>query len=129
MEMETETIARWAFIIFVVIAILMGLLAGYMEYVNDANYTNVRAYVTLTMLVLGVIVGLISITRREVTPFLIATIALLVASSSNVWAPLGTISTLLYYDATEITHYIVAFAAPAAVLNAIKSVFAMAREQ
>jgi hypothetical protein len=80
----------------------------------------------LILLILGIVVGLISITAKEVTPFLIAAIALIVASISNVWSPLqnGTLD-LLYYWATEILSFIVAFAAPAAVIIAIKAVFAM----
>ena len=127
--MDMEKIAKWAFTIFVILAVIMGLVVGYMAYANDANYANTNAYVTLIMLILGVIVGLVSITAKEAMPFLIATIALIVASSANVWSPLATIHPLLSDWATAILNFIVAFAAPAAVLNAIKSVFAMAREK
>jgi FtsH-binding integral membrane protein len=127
--MDTERIAQWAFAAFVVIAILMGLVVGFMSYNNDPNYANASAYVLLIMLILGVIVGLVSITAKEVMPFLVATIALIVASSANVWAPLSTIHELLYSWATEILRFIVAFAAPAAVINAIKAVLAVAREK
>jgi len=127
--MDMEKIAKWAFTIFVILAVVMGLVVGYMAYANDANYANTNAYVTLIMLILGVIVGLVSITAKEAMPFLIATIALIVASSANVWSPLATIHPLLSDWATAILNFIVAFAAPAAVLNAIKSVFAMAREK
>lgn len=122
-----EKIARWAFGAFVIIAIVMGLIVGYMRYNSDPNYANANGYVTLVLLILGIIVGLISITSKEVTPFLIATIALIVASISNVWSPLATIHELLYDWATIILNYIVAFTAPAAVIIAIKSVFAMER--
>ena len=125
--MEMEKIARWAFGACVIIAIVMGLIVGYMHYNLDPNYANVNGYVTLVLLILGIIVGLISITSKEVTPFLIATIALIVASISNVWGPLTTIHELLYDWATIILNYIVAFTAPAAVIIAIKSVFAMER--
>jgi hypothetical protein len=84
----------------------------------------------LVLLILGIIVGLISIGMKEVTPFLIATIALVVAGSiSNVWQPLTTIHELLYYWAFAILKYIVAFAAPAAVIIAAKLVFSIAREK
>ena len=89
--MDMEKIAHWLFTIFVVIAIVMGLVVGYMHYNGDANFANANAYVTLLLLVLGIIVGLVMITAKEVTPFLIATIALIVASISNVWLPLNTI--------------------------------------
>jgi len=127
--MDIEKIARWAFTAFIIIAIIMGLVVGYMHYNGDANYANTNAYVTLILLILGIIVGLVSITVKEVTPFLIAAIALIVASASNVWLPLDTIHGLLYHWATQILSYIVAFAAPAAVIIAIKAVLGAAKEK
>jgi hypothetical protein len=128
-KMDMEKIAHWLFTIFVVIAIVMGLVVGYLAYNHDANLANVNAYVTLLLLVLGIIVGLVMITAKEVTPFLIATIALIVASISNVWLPLSTIHELLFDWATYILNYIVAFVAPAAVIIAIKAVFAMEKSK
>jgi hypothetical protein len=129
-KMEYERIARWAFTAFVVIAILMGLVVGYMAYSagshwSDVNVSNANAYVTLILLILGIFVGLISITMKEVQPFLIAVIALIVAGISNVWQPLNTIHPLLYYWAYAILNYITAFVAPAAVIIAVRSIFAM----
>lgn len=132
--MEIERIARWAFTAFVIIAIVMGLVVGYMAYSADfhwldSNVSNINGWVTLVLLILGIIIGLTSITVKEVTPFLIAAIALIVASSANVWQPLTSVHELLYYWATAILSYIVAFAAPAAVIIAIKAVLAMAKEK
>jgi hypothetical protein len=125
--MEMEKIARWAFAAFVIIAIIMGLVVGSMADTNASGYSDTDAYVTLILLILGVIVGLISITAKEVTPYLIAAIAIIVASSANVWLPLDTINSYLYYWATYILRYIVAFTAPAAVIIAIKALLAMER--
>jgi hypothetical protein len=132
--MNMEEIARWAFIGFIVIAVIAGLAIGYMAYSADDHWAdesvgNANGWVILIMLILGLIIGITSITAKEVTPFLIATIALVVASAANVWAPLGNIHELLYYWATAILDYIVAFAAPAAVIISIKSVFAIAKEK
>lgn len=128
--MEMERIAQWAFTIFVILAIIMGLVVGYMNYANTAGTNDTRAYVMLIMLILGIIVGLVSITGKEVTPFLIASIALIVAATSaNVWSPLIRIHELLYDWAVEILNFIVAFAAPAAVINAIRAVLVMAKEK
>jgi hypothetical protein len=132
--MDMEEIAKWAYILFLVIAILAGLAVGYMAYSADEHWSDTgvagtNGWVMLIMLILGIIIGLTSISTKEVTPFLIATIALIVASAANVWNPLSNVHELLYYWATAILNYIVAFAAPAAVIIAIKSVLAMAKEK
>jgi hypothetical protein len=127
--MEMEKIARWAYIAFVAIAIIMGLAVGYMAYSVDPNLATADGWVTLILLILGIIIGITSITAKEVTPFLIATIALIVASIANVWSPLTNIHELLYWWATYILHYIVAFAAPAAVIIAIRALLPMAKEK
>jgi len=137
--MEYEQIAQYAFMAFVAIAIIAGLAVGFMAYnaslhwydpaVMDAN-----GYITLLMLILGIIVGLISITTKEVTSFLIAAIALMVTrvgvgTAYDVWEPLSRIHELLYYWATGILNYVVAFVAPAAVIIAVKAVYILAREK
>ena len=139
--MEMEEIARWAYILFLGIAILAGLAVGYMAYDARAqdpggfqatNVADAHGYVLLIMLILGAIIGIAgSITAKEITPFLIATIALMVAGSGGVWSPLTQVETLkiLYYFAVAITSYIAAFAAPAAVLIAIKGVLAITKEK
>lgn len=130
--MDMEEIARWSYIIFVILAVIMGLAVGYMAYEagtwDDPGVKDTNGWVILIMLIIGIIIGITSITTKEVTPFLIATIALLVASAANVWHPLGNIHELLYYWATGILNYIVAFAAPAAVIIAIKAVLGMAKD-
>ncbi|UCD40287.1 MAG: hypothetical protein JSV87_01740 [Candidatus Bathyarchaeota archaeon] len=137
--MEMEEIARWAYIIFLVIAIIAGLAIGYMAFDARAQggfeaqtVADMHGYVLLIMLVLGIIIGIAgSITAKEIAPFLIATIALMVAGSGEVWSPLQAVEALeiLYYLAAAITSYIAAFAAPAAVIIAIKGVLAMAKEK
>jgi hypothetical protein len=139
-----EKIAHYTFMAFVLIAIVAGLAIGAWAYSVQNNYysyapfssaivgndvANANSYVLLIMLILGLIVGLISVTAKEVQPFLMATIALIAASLANVWAPLADIHAILPYWATAILNYIVAFVAPAAVILAIKAVFAMERSK
>ena len=78
--------------------------------------------------------GLVSITAKEVQPFLMAAIALMVArigigTTADVWAPLGEVHMLFPYWATEILNFIVAFAAPAAILIAIRSIWTLTRKK
>jgi len=132
-----EEIAKWAYILFLVIAIIAGLAVGIMAFgahptgFNDQSVADMNGWVILIMLILGIIIGFTSITTKEVTPFLIATIALMVAGAGAVWDPLLKIEILqvFYYIAKAMTNYIAAFAAPAAVIIAIKSVLAMAKEK
>jgi hypothetical protein len=125
---DVEGIARWGYIFFVVLAIGAGLIVGYMVFSaeghwSDAGVAVVNGWVILVMAVLGIIIGLTMISAKEVVdPFLIATIALIVAAAANVWSPLGAIHELLYYWASAILSYIVAFASPAAVIMSIKAV-------
>lgn len=128
-KMEMERVARWAFIAFVIIAVVMGLVVGYLAYNVDPNRDNIDGWVTLVLLILGIIIGFTSITVKEVQPFLIAAIALVVVSIADVWLPLINIHRLLYDWAVYILHYITAFAAPAAVIIAIKSVLQMAKDK
>lgn len=127
-----EEIAEYAFIAFVIVAIVAGLAVGYMAWpdsgIDPIVVADARTYVTLIMLILGIIVGLISITAKEVTPFLIAAIALAVVRT-DVWSPLSRIHYLLYYWAHDIVSFIVAFVAPAAVIIAIRSVYALAKKK
>jgi len=125
------TISKWAYLLFVIIAVVMGLVVGYMAWSAGGwdEVAGINGWVLLVMMILGLIIGLTSITAKEVTSFLIATIALIVAASANVWSPLGQIHALLSFWATGILKYIVAFAAPAAVIIAIKQVLMMAKEK
>jgi len=133
--METEKISRWAFIAFIAAAILIGLVVGYMAFdkhpagFSDPGVADINGWVTLIMLILGIIVGITSITAKEVIPFLIVTIALIVTNVADVWSPLSRVHELLYYWATGILNYVVAFAAPAAVIVAVNAVFAMTKKK
>jgi hypothetical protein len=133
--MEMEKIARWTFVAVVVIAIVMGLVVGSMAdvatlHTADSNVIDATAYVVLIMLILGIIVGFVSVTSKEVTPFLIGAIALVVVGTSTVWSALMLKSqlNLLYYWATDIVAFIAAFAAPAAVIIAVRSLLAIEKE-
>jgi uncharacterized membrane-anchored protein len=134
--MEMEKIARWAFVAVIVIAIVMGLVVGSMAdvasaHTADTNVIDATAYVVLVMLILGIIVGFISVTSKEVTPFLIGAIALVVVGTSTVWQALYYKEQLnvLYYWATDIVAFIAASAAPAAVIIAIRSLLAIEKEK
>jgi len=131
-----EEVAHYAFLAFVIIAIIAGLALGYMAYDakplhwNDPSVADATAYVTLIMLILGIIVGLISIASKDVTTFLIAAIALAIARVGvDVWSPLAKIHELLYYWADGILRFLVAFVTPAAVILAAMAVYKLEKKK
>ena len=107
--MKNDQIGGWAFIIGLVIAILAGLI-------------NI-AWAPIILVILGLIVGFINIGDKEVTAFLVASIALLVAGSAGldkIPAVGGFLEGILIN--------LVAFVGPAAVIVAIKSVYNIAKK-
>lgn len=112
--MEMSKVGEWAFLACIAIAIIAGLASSYL----------VGVPVTLALVVLGVIVGLLNVSEKETTSFLVAAIALLAASGVAQWTELAAIGTYV----TAILTNIGAFVAPAAVIVALKAVWAMAKK-
>ena len=73
------------------------------------------------MVVLGVIVGFLNITTRETTPFLVATVALIIASSASALSLAA-----IWIGLTAMLGNVIVFVAPAAIVVAIKTIFALA---
>jgi len=135
---EMEKVGEYAFIIFVVIAIIGGLYIGYVDSTyQTTNVIDPSAYsipdklhdtlgiFQLILVILGIICGLITITEKEATAFLIAAIALAVVKGAT-FLPLNYLSPLGYM-AMWIVNFIATFVAPAAIIIAIKAVWALAR--
>ena len=102
-------IGKWAFIIGLAIAVIAGFVSV--------------PYVTLILVILGLIVGLLNVTDKETKDFLIAAIALIVgATSLNALSTIGTV-------ATTIMANIVAFVVPGALLVALKAVYSLAKSE
>ena len=119
--MAKTKIGEWAFIAFVIIAILAGLVAG-------IGGGAALGWVTLLMVILGIIVGFTTISTKETSAFLTAAIALLVANAGGVFlvidqvlAPVGTII-------NAIVSNIAAFVAPAAIILALKAIVGLAKK-
>ncbi len=83
-------------------------------------------FFSLGILVLGIVVGFLNITAKEVTPFLVATVALILAGSADfqmlniIFNPLGTVMTSIFA-------FIKLFVAPAILVVSLKSIIKLAR--
>ncbi|MEM5766129.1 MAG: hypothetical protein QW423_00605 [Candidatus Aenigmatarchaeota archaeon] len=109
--MKTQ-IGEYTFLAGIVLAILTGLVAF------SGGWTAV------VLVVLGVIVGLLNITEKDTTPFLVSTIALLLTGSAG----LDKLPMAGTYLASIISNILV-FVAPAAAIVALKTIFDMARKK
>jgi hypothetical protein len=118
--MKAQTVGRWAFMIFVIIAILAGVAAGF-------GGKAALGWVSLVMVILGIIVGLTTLTEKETTPFLTAAIALLVANAGSVFLVIDEVANPLGTIINAILNNIAAFVAPAAIILAVKAIYNLAK--
>lgn len=109
--MELGELGHWSFIIGVLLAIVAGLLG--------AAYADTIAMV---LVVLGVIVGFLNISEKEVSSFLIAAIALLLTGAAG----LETLPAVGLYLGPILTN-IATFVAPAVVIVALKAVYELGK--
>ena len=101
----------WAFIIGLVIAVIAGLvLPG-------------NPLVVLVLVVLGIVIGFLNVTAKETQALLLAAIALIVVG--NAFAPLKFLGIDTYI--AGILAYITVLVAPAAVIAAIKTIWAIGK--
>lgn len=114
-----QKIGSWAFIIGVVIAIVTGVFIGLIPAAAGEAWIG---YVPLALVILGLIVGFLNIGDKEVMPFLIASIALIMVGTV---AELDTIPYLGTMFAT-IVNYIAVFAAPAALVVSLLEFYRLA---
>jgi hypothetical protein len=103
-----ELIGVWSFIIGLIVAIIVGIFSA------EVVPSGVAAAV---LLILGLIVGLLNVTDSEIIPFLVACIALIVVGSTGV-VPFAWLQRIL--------SNIVIFVVPAALVGALKAIYAVA---
>ena len=99
----------WSFIIGLVIALIFGIISASMGAAWD--------WVIIVLIILGIIIGFLNITAKEVPTLLLATIALIVVG--NVFAPLPGIGKFI----GAILNYVAVLVAPAAIIAAIKALW------
>lgn len=114
-KMSTEKVGELAFLAGVVIAVLAALVT-----LDAAMLGNVTAL----LVVLGIVVGLLNVSEKETTPFLVAAIALVAAGTAGF----GAVPTVGGY-LTGIVSNLATFVAPAAVIVAVKAVYALASKK
>jgi len=109
------TIGLLAFLVGIILAIVGGI--GYHD----------NSGITLTLVIVGILVGVLNITGKEVLPLLIAAIALIVVGLTKGFAPLDDLGGEAGTKINNIVAYIAIFITPAAIISAIRAIWAVAR--
>jgi len=109
-------IGSWAFIIGVVVALLLGVFGS-----------GSSPIATSVLIVLGLIVGLLNVTGKETTPFLLASVSLVIVSSmgGSVLAGVAQIGSRLQ----GVLGAIMTFVIPATIIVALKAIYALAHDE
>ena len=104
-------IGFWAFIIGLVLAVVAGI------------FWEAEQWVMICLIILGLIIGFLNITAKEIMLFLVATVALMVAG--RVFEPLTFASLGKTLD--DILAYVATLMAPAAIIASIKALWAVGK--
>jgi hypothetical protein len=116
--MTQESVGKWAFILGVVIAVIAGLVGGWV-----AAYS---PWVLLVLVILGLVVGFLNIGTKEFNDFLLSAIALILVGTIAQLTSIDTIIPLLGSVIQAMVNNIAAFVAPAALVVSLKAVYSLA---
>lgn len=109
-------LGSWAFLIGVVLAVVAGIFSA-LEIADLSNN-----FVSGTLVVLGLIVGLLNISSKETTAFLMSGVSLIIASvfGAGITIALPVVSAIL---ASLLLIFV-----PATIIVAIRNVFNLAKK-
>ncbi|MBW3015088.1 hypothetical protein KY330_01585 [Candidatus Woesearchaeota archaeon] len=109
-----KKIGSYAFLVLIAIAILAGLIPDWQG----------ATWVVWTLFLLGLAVGLLNVTKKETTGFLVAAIALIVLSNA-----LPNLNIALPTALVQIFDNIILFVAPALLVVGLKAIYDYAEKK
>ena len=109
---DLKKAGHYSFIAGIILAVLIALIP------------QLKADVAIWVLViLGTLVGLLNITAKETTKFLVASLALIIASSASALT-----LAVVWTGLTAILGNVIVFVSPAAIVVALKTVYSLAED-
>ena len=109
-------VGAWAFLIGVLLAIVVGIVVGF--YPSSTLYN----YVPSILVVLGIVVGLLNVSTKESSKFLLSALALVIVSVMGYSLIADAIPRL-----AEILKFMLIMFVPATIIVALKSIFDIAK--
>lgn len=121
MRSKENLIGAWAFLIGVVLAVLVGIFQNNLQ-LSTSNI--IYALLVLT----GLLVGILNVSDDDSSTFLIASLALVIASGlgRNTLSFISNLNSVLFYLSSIMSALLVMFI-PATIVVALKTVFGIAR--
>ena len=112
----------------------IAFFAGMLLAIIAGGVSRDNGTIVLVLVILGIIVGLFNITSREMIPFLVAAIALVLVGSAvhsegtfGPFSPLDDVIDGLGRVLNGMVDYIAVFMTPAAIITAIRVVWSLAQ--
>jgi hypothetical protein len=108
------------------IAAAVSFVVGYILAIVGGHTWPENTGIIAALAIMGIFVGLMNITAREIMPYLIASIALVLIGSAGVFLPLNKAMDGLGTDLTDIVKFLAIFTAPAATIVAVRAGISLA---
>lgn len=121
MKKDEMKIGVWAFAIGVVLALVAAFIPASL---------NLGGIIVAALVILGIVVGFLNVTGSEASPFLMASVAVMIAvytAGGSLNAMVGTLGIIGPY-LLAILGNINVFVFPATIVVAIKSIYALAKD-
>jgi hypothetical protein len=123
---KSANIGEYAFLGGLVVALIVGVLSSFVP-------AGLMPVLVAVLFVLGIVVGLMNVSEKEVNSFLIAAVALLLAATAwnvsfqSTLALLGDVGAMAGRLIVGLTNALIAFISPAAFVVAILAVYKLAK--
>jgi len=125
LKSHENTMAAWAFLIGVILAIIIGLSTTLIPIPALVAYS---AQIYAILVLLGIFVGFVHTTGRDSQTFLIAGAILVIVSKFGLESVTGTLIGIGIGDAvSSVFGALIALFAPATIIVALKTVFSLAK--
>jgi len=110
MKKKNNFVGAWSFLIGIILALVVGLVSS----------LNNNPVILGVLVVLGLIVGLLNVTKKEVNAFMMSGIVLIIASffGASILSPIP--------KSTDVLGALLTLFVPATIIVAIKNVFTLA---
>lgn len=103
------------------VAAAISFLTGYLIAIIAGIWWPDNEAILAILALMGLMVGLFNITGREVVPYLVAAIALVLIGTTQPFEPLRTVNDGMVDNINDVVTLLAVFTAPAALVQAIRA--------